>query len=477
MLDRLFKITLILSSSQVLSRFLSFGFSLIVARYLGVELFGKFTYAYSLIFLLVVVVDFGLSTLIVREIVQNKSKVNLYLLHSFIIRIILAGILYTILYYHVTVISTVDIEKGRLLLILGLLLFVKAFFDTTLTYFQAFERQHIYGYLNLANNFVLILAGIGFVFFQKNLLYFASAPIIAGIIASVISIIIIFSKSSLKYQFSFKFLKSLIIKTLPFGFTLFTTAAYARMNILILSWLTSDVEVGEYGASLRLVEGFLIIPIVGARMIYPVLSRFSEDPVYFQKIVEKSLKLLILSAFFIITLGIVSSKFIIVSLYSQSYANSSEIFQILVVTLVSTYPNYILGNSLFSLNRQKLVLRVVISALILNLILNFLLIPIIGGRGAAIAALISGTSIMFGYIWLLRDKINTLNLMSMLFRTFIISFLLITLSLLAKDIYSLFIILPVIAISYIVFSYLLKLIKRNEIKRVRDLFTSILNKT
>ena len=83
-----------------------------------------------------------------------------------------------------TVISTVDIEKGRVLLILGLLLFVKAFFDTTLTYFQAFERQDIYGYLNLANNFVLILAGIGFVVFQKNLLYFASAPIIAGIITS-----------------------------------------------------------------------------------------------------------------------------------------------------------------------------------------------------------------------------------------------------------------------------------------------------
>lgn len=477
MLDRLFKITLILSSSQVLSRFLSFGFSLIIARYLGVELFGKYTYAYSLVFLLVVVVDFGLSTLIVREIVQNKSKVNLYLLHSFIIRIILAGILYTFLYYHVTVISIVDIEKGRVLLILGLLLFVKAFFDTTLTYFQAFERQDIYGYLNLANNFVLILAGIGFVVFQKNLLYFASAPIIAGIIASVMSITIIFSKSSLKYQFSFEFLKSIFIKTSPFALTLFTTAAYARMNILILSWLASDVEVGEYGASLRLVEGFLIIPIVGARMIYPVLSRFSVDTVYFQMIVEKSLKLLILSAFFIITLSIVSSKFIIVSLYSASYANSSDIFQILVITLVSTYSNYILGSSLFSLNRQKSVLKVVISALILNLILNFLLIPIISGEGAAIAALISGTSIMFGYIWLLRDKINTLKLMSMLFRTFIISFLLVTLSLLAKDIYSLFIILPVIAIAYILFSYIFKLIKRNEIKRVRDLFISILNKT
>lgn len=476
MLDRLFKTTLILSSSQVLSRLLSFGFSLIVARQLGVELFGKFTYVYSLIFLLNVVVDFGLSTLTVRDIVQNKSKVNLYLLHSLIIRIILAGILYSILYYYSAAISNLDIEKGRLLLILGLFLFVRAFFDTAITYFQAYERQDINGYLNLANNLVLILAGIGFVIFQKNMFYFATAPIIAGIIVSVISISIILSKSSLKFHFSFEFLKTLFIKTIPFGFTLFASAAYARMNILILSWLTSDLAVGEYGASLRLVEGFLIIPIVGARIIYPVLSRFSEDRDYFQMIVEKSLKILIFSAFFIITLSIVSSKFIIVSLYSSSYANSSAVFQILVITLVSTYPNYILGSSLFSLNRQKSVLRVVVGALLLNLGLNFLLIPMIGGAGAAIAALISGIAIMSGYVWFLRDRIDTLKIISIFFRTFIISSFLIILSLLTKDIYPLYINIPVIALSYIAFSYIFKLIKRNEIERVRDLFTKLINK-
>ncbi|MCZ6704130.1 MAG: flippase, partial [Ignavibacteria bacterium] len=379
MLDRLFKTTLILSSTQVFSRLLSFGFSLILARYLGVELFGKFTYVYSLVFLLIVVVDFGLSMLTVREMVQNKSDVNSYLLHSLLIRLFLAGILYSILLYHSAIVSNIDFEKGRLIMLLGLYLFVRAVFDTTNTYFQAYERQDINGYLNLANNFVLIFAGIGFVIFQKNVFYFAIAPILAGIIASIISLYIMLSKISLKFNFSFKFLKTLFINTIPFGFTLFATAAYARMNILILSWLRSDLEVGEYGASLRLVEGFLIIPIVGARIIYPVLSRFSKDREYFQIIVEKSIKILIISAFFIITVGFISSEVIIVSLYSSSYANSVVIFQILVITLISAYPNYVLGSSLFSLNRQKMVLRVVFSALIFNIILSLSLIPIHGG--------------------------------------------------------------------------------------------------
>ena len=409
MLDRLFKTTLILSSSQVLSRLLSFGFFLIIARYLGVELFGKFTYAYSLVLLLNVVVDFGLSTLTVRDIVQNKSKVNSYLLHSFIIRIFIAGILYSVLYYHSAVISNFDVEKGRLILILGLYLFVMAFFNTTITYYQAYERQDINGYLNLANNLVFLIAGIGFVIFQKSVLYFATAPIISGIIASIISIFVILPKISLKFNFASNFLKTLFIKTIPFGFTLFITAAYTQLNVLMLSWLSSDLEVGEYSASLKLIDGFLIIPIVGARIIFPVLSRFSTDREYFQMIVEKSLRLLIISSFFIITLSIVSSEFIIVSIYSSSYISSTVTFQILVITLVSTYPNYILGSSLFSLDRQTMILRVVFSALLFNLILNFILIPVLGSSGAALAALFSGILILSGYIWFLRDRINSFN--------------------------------------------------------------------
>ena len=474
MLDRLFKTTLILSSTQVLSRLLSFGFSLILARYLGVELFGKFTYAYSLVFLLIVVVDFGLSMLTVREMVQNKSDVNSYLLHSLLIRLFLAGILYSILYYYSAAISNLDIEKGRLIKLLGLYLFVRAVFDTTITYFQAYERQDINGYLNLANNLVLIIAGIGFVIFQKNVLYFAIAPILAGIIASIISLYILLPKISLKFNLSFKFLKTLFINTVPFGITLFATAAYARMNIIILSWLRSDLEVGEYGASLRLVEGFLIIPIVGARIIYPVLSRFSKDMKSFQTIVEKSIKILIISAFFIITVGFISSEVIIISLYSSSYANSVVIFQILVITLISAYPNYVLGSALFSLNRQKMVLKVVFSALILNIILSLSLIPILGGSGAALAELFSGLSILLGYIWILRDRISSINLISMFFRPFLITFLLILISMLAIDSFPLYYKLPIIAFSYIALSYIFKLIKRSEISKALDLLTNII---
>jgi len=266
--------------------------------------------------------------------------------------------------------------------------------------------------------------------------------------------------------------KAEFINTIPFGFTLFATAAFARMNILILSWLRSDLEVGEYGASLRLVEGFLIIPIVGARIIYPVLSRFSKDREYFQIIVEKSIKILIISAFFIITVGFISSEVIIVSLYSSSYANSVVIFQILVITLISAYPNYVLGSSLFSLNRQKMVLRVVFSALIFNIILSLSLIPILGGSGAALAQLISSFSILLGYIWILRDRISSINLISMFFRASLISFFLIFISMFIRDSFPLYYKLPIIAFSFIALSYIFKLIKRSEISKALDLLTN-----
>ena len=194
-------------------------------------------------------------------------------------------------------------------------------------------------------------------------------------------------------------------------------------------------------------------------------------------IVEKTFKILIISSFFIITLGFISSDFIIISLYSSSYANSAAIFQILVFTLISTYPNYLLGSSLFSLNRQNSVLRIGILALLINLLLNILLIPTLGGQGAALAALISGITILFGYIWYLKDRINSFYLISVLTRTFLISSFLIILNQFVKDIYPLYFNLPVIAIAFIVLTYIFKLINRDEIERLRDLVTNILNRT
>lgn len=470
MSPRLLKNTIILSAAQVISGLLSLLFSLLVARYLGVEQFGMFTYSFSLIVLFSTVVDFGLSTLTVREMIQDSSKLNLYFFHALILRYILAGLLYSILYFYSASLPNGEQIKQNLLLIMGLYLFVRALFDSSISFFQARERQDIGGYLQILNNISLLIIGLIYIILQKDILYFGTTHVLAGLIASFVGLTLISSKISFDFRLSFNFIINLLKKTVPFGFTFFVSTAYARMDILMLSWLRTDLEVGEYGASLRIIDGLLIIPIVGNRIIYPYLSRISSDNQNFQFIVEKSIKILVILSFYILSIGIISADWLILTLYSSSYNNSAHIFQVLIFTLMATYPNYLLGGALFALHRQNMVLRVVAFALIINIISNLLLIPLWGTVGAAITAILSGSLILAGYIWLLRDNINSLQLLKMIVQVFLISASLILTVFYLSDQYSLYIYILLFSILYPLILYVLGLINSREINYIISKF-------
>ena len=114
MLDRFLKRSVFLSLSQVLSSLLSYIFILIIARYFGTELFGKFIFSYSLIILLSYLSDFGLTTLIVREISNNKDESLQILFHSITIRLFLSIIIYIGLFICIHSFIIVDSEKKSL---------------------------------------------------------------------------------------------------------------------------------------------------------------------------------------------------------------------------------------------------------------------------------------------------------------------------------------------------------------------------
>ena len=474
MSPRLLKNTFILSSAQVISRLFSFAFSLIIARYLGVEQFGMFTYSLSLIMLFSTVVDFGLSALTVREMIQDRSKLNLYFFHAVILRYILAGLLYSILYFYTASLPDSEQIKQNLLLIMGLYLFVKSLVDAAISFFQSQERQDIGGYLLILNNFILLAVGLIYVSLQKDILYFATAPILAGLITSIAGLALISYRISFDFRFSFNFILNLFKKTIPFGFTFFVTVAYARLDILMISWLRSDSEVGEYGAAFRLIEGLLIFPMVGNRILYPYFSRISSDKQNFQFTVEKSIKILVISSFYIISIGIISAELLISTLYPPSYESSAIIFQLLLFTLISTYPNYILGSALFSLHRQNMVLKVIIFAFIISIISNLFIIPLLGTVGAAITAIISGILITTGYIWLLRDKVNSIQIFKMIVGIFLTSAALISPIFYLRDLYPLYIYIIVFSILYLFMLFALGFISRREfnymILKIKDAF-------
>jgi O-antigen/teichoic acid export membrane protein len=68
--------------SQILSYLLIFFYTIYVARYLGAEGFGILSLAISITGIFGIVVDMGLTTLLIREVARDRLKINKYITNT-----------------------------------------------------------------------------------------------------------------------------------------------------------------------------------------------------------------------------------------------------------------------------------------------------------------------------------------------------------------------------------------------------------
>src|SRR3989344_8252800 len=91
---RIYKNVIFLSCAELISIVLQFFLMVYAARILDKESFGKFNFAISLSFIAIVLADFGINTLIIREIARDSKSVGRFFKNSTIIKLSLSFIIF-----------------------------------------------------------------------------------------------------------------------------------------------------------------------------------------------------------------------------------------------------------------------------------------------------------------------------------------------------------------------------------------------
>jgi O-antigen/teichoic acid export membrane protein len=165
----------------------------------------------------------------------------------------------------------------------------------------------------------------------------------------------------------------------------------ARMDVMILGWLTNDSITGIYSFALRFAEGFYQLLVVVRRNINPQIARFMASHNLdgfnkFKKDLVKYTKYLVPLGAVAITLG-----FVIISVVYSGVENLEALGPMIIVmlsiTLNSTY--IIFGNTLNQSGFPASEANLNIITLMTNIVLNFALIPFMGMYGAAIGTAVS----------------------------------------------------------------------------------------
>ncbi len=174
-------------------------------------------------------------------------------------------------------------------------------------------------------------------------------------------------------------------EALTLGLVLFLIQFYFRIDTIMLELLSSKVEVGLYSVAFNLMEGTFFIPSIVMAAIFPGLSQTKQFLNYFRK------GLLLLSLTGIAGGGAVFllAEIIIKMFFAQEFQGSGEVLKILALAIPIIFWGYLMTQSLVALDHNRIYLGITAFAVLLNVLLNYWLIPEYGAEGAAIATVIT----------------------------------------------------------------------------------------
>jgi len=174
-------------------------------------------------------------------------------------------------------------------------------------------------------------------------------------------------------------------EALTLGLVLFLIQFYFRIDTIMLELLSSKTEVGLYSVAFNLMEGTFFIPSIVMAAIFPGLSQTKQFLNYFRK------GLLVLSLTGIAVGGAVFlfAEIIIQMFFAQEFQGSGEVLKILALAIPIIFWGYLMTQSLVALDHNRIYLGITAFAVLLNVMLNYWLIPEYGAEGAAIATVIT----------------------------------------------------------------------------------------
>jgi O-antigen/teichoic acid export membrane protein len=371
-----------------------FGFIVgaIVARYLGPSNFGLYSYAITLVSLIMSIAPLGLNSILVKEFLNNKSQS--YIIAGTAIRLIFLS---TITLLIITLILNetfiLDSELRNIILILAFSnLF--SFLNVIDFFFQSKVLSKYVIYSSITSLLISSLYKLYLVSSESTLLYFALSILLERLLFYAFM-----SYHYIKYDTNFKIVllkfKPLIAKKLlknswPLILNAIIITLYMKIDQVMIKNMIGDQANGFYSSAVRISESIYFIPVILTSSFFPALlnAKKISDNLYIKRFEKLSSLLLLISSIFCILITLYAEN-IIALLYGEEFLEAASVLKIHAWSAPFVFFG-VLGSKWFIIeNKTKLGVFRTLLGLFSNVLLNMFLIPFYGINGSALATLLS----------------------------------------------------------------------------------------
>ena len=403
-----------LFNGEVIGQLLTLALVIAVSRKLGDVGLGKYSFAFSFASIFLFLADFGLPTLITKDVAKNKKLAKGHLTKTYTLKMVL-NILTLIITLAAIVISKKDNETVLLVMLAAIAMFFYNFGGVFRSIFQAYEIMKFEVISKITER--IIAAGIGIFLLLKG--YGIFALFWALVLSNVVyyTLLHIFNSKKITQtgiNFDMVYWKKVIKDSFPFWLTLIFVSFYVRIDTVMLGFMKDYAVTGWYNAAYRIIDvcvRMLFLPIIA---VFPAFSKFHSVSLEKIKLLyEKSFYYMLVFSIPLVAGLVILAQKIILTIYGSQFVNSIIALQILGFALFFTSLNYLMGYLLNSIEKGKIFTITTGISTALNITLNFILIPrysYIGAGFATVASELVNFSMLYYFTRKSNFKLNILRL-------------------------------------------------------------------
>lgn len=376
--------------------FYIFGIDRTVQLTVGTAAYGLYFALYNFSILFYILLDLGLTSYNNRTIAQNPALLKTYL-PNFLITKLCLSLIYLVLLFVLAALWGDATWDWNLLLPLGVNQILIAFilyFRSNITALQYFKLDAVISVLDkllmigicglLLWGGVVKIFKIEYFIYAQTMAYGLTALISFGAIGRFITID--------KWNFQTQQILTILKEGMPYALLILLMTIYTRIDSIMLERLLPNgkEQAGIYAAAYRLLDAVNMFGVLFATLLLPMFAKMLKDKKPIEPLVLMGFKLILTLACTVFMISYFFDEVLMSFLYgSVATPYWATVFRWLMGSFIPIGTMYIFS-TLMTANGNLIILNgIALTSVVLNIGLNYSLIPTYAALGATIATLLT----------------------------------------------------------------------------------------
>ncbi len=386
---------------HVFTKSLAFVSFILLAKYLGTQLFGVYNYAFALTALFIPLCDLGMDTYLMREVPRlPEAQIPKQLGAVLAWKGMLTFLVFLAMSVTSGILDSFWTDRFFMVVLAGLITLLRTYWTTFASFFRAVDKVgYETGMLSLARiaEFVVIVVSISM---DIGLLSLLSVMTVVNIVFVSLTHVLVhhrFTRPILVQDF--EYMLSMLRGGLPFALTTIFSSIYFNFDTVVLAKFVGDDSAGIYRAAYNLVFPLTMFSLAIAGAVFPFASQnYLVRRKEVEEVFRRSVVQLVMIALPIAIITTFLSNEIVRFLFAPEFAPASQCLSILVWFIPVVYLANLFSNTLGAIDEQKYVLYVTILNVIFNVAANLIFTPKFAQVGASI---ITVATALLGFAFLM----------------------------------------------------------------------------